>query len=372
MSLFRKAALDALNTPEKLDEPMRLLRQSYWSALVTFALFSSGLLLWSIFGRLPIRIEGSGLLVRADNLQKIQSESSGRVADIFVEKGDCLLKGQRLARIESTKEDLDRRKLISSLQLLVSQNKGEDLLANIRLAEIEKQLNRVNNQALTGAISNDELSNLKQTLVNTRIDILSRSNTRQAAIQDQTNQIKNIDSLILANSFVTSPKSGCVIDSQIKIGEVVQVGATMFELEGNKDQVELQSIAYFAPADGKRLLVGQKVKITPSTTKQQRHGGIQGRITRIMSIPVSEEAVTSRVGNSRWFASLKKGEGPMIEVHTSLPRSASTFSGYDWGGGPGPAIKFTAGTPTSLRVLVEERRPISYVMPILRDLSGIY
>jgi hypothetical protein len=47
-------------------------------------------------------------------------------------------------------------------------------------------------------------------------------------------------------------------------------------------------------------------------------------------------------------------------------------SGYDWGGGPGPDLQLTAGTPTEVRVLVEERRPISYVIPILRDLTGIY
>jgi len=59
-------------------------------------------------------------------------------------------------------------------------------------------------------------------------------------------------------------------------------------------------------------------------------------------------------------------------VLTSLQRKPSTLSGYDWGGGSGPNLKLSSGTPTSVRVLVEERRPISYVIPLLRDLSGIY
>ena len=55
-----------------------------------------------------------------------------------------------------------------------------------------------------------------------------------------------------------------------------------------------------------------------------------------------------------------------------MKRDSSTVSGYDWGGAPGPGMQVTAGTPTEVRVLVEERRPISYVIPILRDLTGIY
>ena len=65
-------------------------------------------------------------------------------------------------------------------------------------------------------------------------------------------------------------------------------------------------------------------------------------------------------------------KGPLIEVKTSLKRDPSTVSRYDWGGGPGPSLQLTTGTPTEVRVLVAERRPISYVIPILRDLTGIY
>ena len=59
-------------------------------------------------------------------------------------------------------------------------------------------------------------------------------------------------------------------------------------------------------------------------------------------------------------------------MRTRLRRSASTYSGYDWGGGDGPRLKLSAGTSTQVRVLVEQRQPISYLVPILRDLSGIY
>ncbi|MFM9109687.1 MAG: hypothetical protein ACKOPN_03640 [Prochlorococcaceae cyanobacterium] len=57
---------------------------------------------------------------------------------------------------------------------------------------------------------------------------------------------------------------------------------------------------------------------------------------------------------------------------TSLQRDPHSRSGYDWGGGGGPDLVLTAGTGTEVSVLVEGRQPISYVIPLLRDLSGIY
>jgi hypothetical protein len=57
---------------------------------------------------------------------------------------------------------------------------------------------------------------------------------------------------------------------------------------------------------------------------------------------------------------------------TSLQRDPHTPSGYDWGGGTGPDLQLSAGTTTEVSVMVEDRQPISYVIPLLRDLSGIY
>ena len=62
----------------------------------------------------------------------------------------------------------------------------------------------------------------------------------------------------------------------------------------------------------------------------------------------------------------------MIEAVTSLERDPHTHSGFDWGGGPGPKLTLSPGTGTGVSVLVEDRQPISYVIPLLRDMSGIY
>ena len=88
---------------------------------------------------------------------------------------------------------------------------------------------------------------------------------------------------------------------------------------------------------------------------------------------MSDKALIKRLGLESLLDAVRiEPKGPLIEVKTTLKRDQSTISGYDWGGGPGPSMQLTAGTPTNVRVLVEERRPISYVIPILRDLTGVY
>ena len=101
MSLFRKNALDALNSPEKLDQPLNLLRQSYWSILISLGGFSLSLILWSVFGRLPVRISGKGVLINKESLQLIQSEIQGRVKELMVDIGECVEEGEAMVHILS-------------------------------------------------------------------------------------------------------------------------------------------------------------------------------------------------------------------------------------------------------------------------------
>ena len=53
-------------------------------------------------------------------------------------------------------------------------------------------------------------------------------------------------------------------------------------------------------------------------------------------------------------------------------RSAAARAELRAAAAPVCKIDVAATPPSDVRVLVEERRPISYVIPILRDLTGIY
>ena len=93
---------------------------------------------------------------------------------------------------------------------------------------------------------------------------------------------------------------------------------------------------------------------------------------------VSKKALMNRLGNTNFveyvqFRNKNSGiELPLIEITTTLEKDINTKSGFDWGGGKGPDLEITKGTITRINVVAEERKPIEYIIPILRNLTGIY
>ncbi len=63
--------------------------------------------------------------------------------------------------------------------------------------------------------------------------------------------------------------------------------------------------------------------------------------------------------------------GGKIEAIAQLQLNSETFSGYKWSSSQGPELAISPGTTTTVRVTVEERSPITFVLPILREWSGI-
>ena len=373
MSLFRKNALDALSSPEKLDQPLRLLRPGQWLLLLSLGGFCLTIGLWSVFGRLPVRISGKGVLIRSNSLTVVQSETAGRILELSNAIGDCVVRGQLMARIDPVSQEMSRKEAQLQLEQLISQDVEEDALGSIRVRQQKAQIARIEKLARSGGISLDELAKRQQELSTLVDSIEARNGQREQQIKQQQARIKARSEEINRIAQIRAPINGCVIDRNVHRGEVAQPGSTLFTLDVGASQTGLESLAFFSPGDGKRLRAGQRVRISPSSTKQQRHGGIEGQVLSIRRLPVNDQALIKRLGLESLLDAVRmQPKGPLIEVKTSLKRDPSTASGYDWGGGPGPAIVITAGTPTEVRVLVEERRPISYVIPILRDLTGIY
>ena len=373
MSLFRKNALDALSCPEKLDQPLRLLRPGQWLLLLSLGGFCLTIGLWSVFGRLPVRISGKGVLIRSNSLTVVQSETAGRILELNNAIGDCVKRGKLMARIDPVTQEMSRKEAEIQLEQLISQDLEEDALGAIRVRQQKAQIARIEKLARSGGIPLDDLARQQRELSSLIYSLASQNGQRQQHIKQQQARIKARSEEINRIAQIRAPINGCVIDRNVHRGEVVQPGSTLFTLDAGGRQNGLESLAFFSPGDGKRLKAGQRVRISPSSTKRQRHGGIEGQVLSIRRLPVNDQALIKRLGlESLLDAVRQQPKGPLIEVKTSLKRDPSTISGYDWGGGPGPAIEISTGTPTEVRVLVEERRPISYVIPILRDLTGVY
>jgi len=373
MSLFRKTALDALSSPEQLNQPLQLLRPSQWVLLISLGVFSLTIVIWSIMGRIPVRVSGRGVLIKPNSLALVQSETTGRITQLPAKVGDCLKQGALMGRLAPVSKEVEMKAAQAQLAQMLLQDQGQDGLGAMRVSQLQSQIKRISHLTNTGAISLDELSERQRELSELLYSIEAENSQREQQIKEQESRIRSRQEEIRRTSLIRAPITGCVIDRDVHSGEVVQTGKTLFTMQAAEDRGVLESLAFFPAKDGKRLRQGQRVRISPTTTKQQRHGGIEGEILSIRPLPVRDEAVVKRLGVKSLLESVRgKPKEPLIEVKTSMKQDPQTPSGYDWGGGSGPVLELTAGTPTKVRVLVEERRPISYVIPILRDLTGIY
>ena len=104
--------------------------------------------------------------------------------------------------------------------------------------------------------------------------------------------------------------------------------------------------------------------VTPTTVQREREGSIVGTVRRVSPFPITQESVINTVGNEEIAkALLQQGGAIEVEVEWSVIQIRTVvFAGLQ-------RIlkkKFSAGTTTTVRITIEQRTPITYLLPILR------
>ena len=87
------------------------------------------------------------------------------------------------------------------------------------------------------------------------------------------------------------------------------------------------------------------------------------------ALPVTAEGVRATVGSAELARALLADQS-RVEIIAVLDTDPSNASGYHWSSSSGPPVPITAGLTGDMRVVVEERAPITYVLPFLRELTG--
>ncbi|MBI3862615.1 MAG: NHLP bacteriocin system secretion protein [Planctomycetia bacterium] len=210
-----------------------------------------------------------------------------------------------------------------------------------------------------------ELRRVALEAVRAELDRSQSEALRESQIMDQRDRIATIEKQLDEQGMIRSPVSGRVVELAVNLGQVIGPGSRCGAVEADDEDAELglRNLVYLPLSSGKRLNPGLKVRVTPTTVQRERYGGILGKVTRVSPYPVTEESATAIVGNPEIVKALAQ-PGGMIEVEVELERDANSFSGFRWTSA-GPKLKFSAGTTTATRITVEERAPITFVLPIL-------
>jgi pyruvate/2-oxoglutarate dehydrogenase complex dihydrolipoamide acyltransferase (E2) component len=168
-------------------------------------------------------------------------------------------------------------------------------------------------------------------------------------------------------SFLVSNASGCVLEVLVKEGGTVEKGSVLATLEPPDDRLEV--LAYLPVADGQRVRPGMKVEVSPATVRWSEFGYLLGRVTRAGKFPASHAGMMRDLENEALVQALSAA-GPCVEVRAELEPDPAAPGGYRWSSSRGPDLPLHHGTPCRVRVTVREQRPISLVLPSVRDLLG--
>lgn len=127
-NLFRKESLERLSSPERLDQLIQIVSPQSWLPLTSLGLLVSSAFVWGIFGRIPITIEGRGVLVYPSKVIAVQSDTSGQLVQLNFKVGDKVKKGDALAIIDQSKMQKQLQQQRYKLASLLMQDRAVSVL----------------------------------------------------------------------------------------------------------------------------------------------------------------------------------------------------------------------------------------------------
>ncbi len=376
--LFRKAALEKLSSPERLDELMHITSPAGWLALGAIGCLLLAIIVWSVVGTISIKVTGKGMLIRGESVLDITSTTSGRLSEVLVRPGDFIEKGTVIARldrpalrlkIQNTRDDLARLESQGSRQTSAQRR----LLSRYRsqAAELRKKIATQEEMVAKGLLTNTTLMRTRAELTAVEQNI-AQLQAQQAGVgnrvEDVRQQLKELENELEATSNIVSPFSGRVVEVAVEAGDQVRAGSRLVTLESAEKPIK--AIIYIPAAEGKKVRPGMEVYVSPTTVRPEEYGFMLGRVATVSDYPVTPEGLRRVLRNEKLIQELTGKTAP-IEVAVELLLDPTTPSGFAWSSSKGPPMKVFSGTICTGNVTVEKKRPISYVLPIFRRTLGL-
>ncbi|MFH2056466.1 MAG: efflux RND transporter periplasmic adaptor subunit [bacterium] len=183
------------------------------------------------FGSLPLTERLSGV-VKARNQIDIYAEVSAVVAEVLVNDGELVERGQPLLKLRDREFQERLKQADAGLEIAAAQAKQ----AAARLKEVQSELSRSETMAERGLISDTELENVQTKTVSAEADFeLAEARVRQSqATVDERREA-------LSQTIVRAPVAGTVGSRNVEVGMLVSSGSRLFTL-GQLDSVRIEVV----------------------------------------------------------------------------------------------------------------------------------
>jgi HlyD family secretion protein len=383
-----------------------------------------GVVGWALFCPVPTEVRGEGVLIYPENAGVLDARAAGQVRRRLVRVGEPVRRGQVLMEIALPVQEKQLQQQKGNLALLERQNAQLDGRDGLRLqaeraaletalAKLREDRRRFDTLQSTYASKlrnlewlarrqvvaplSTEVVGAEQGLTSTgasldqirieekkvvsdyekvKLAVETEALQRRYRIEDLRREIRVTQARLDFDGRVLAERDGRVLDLQVIEGQTVALGQRLGTIgrgpSGDHAADRLKAVAYFSPADARRLPPGLPVEVVPQWNQRGRFGGIEGKVKQVLTLPATEEDISTTVGNPQLAASLVKN-GPVMRAEIELQRDPTSRDGYRWTLSQGSGVfPVREGLTVATYAYVEWRTPISYVLPGFRSLTGGY
>jgi HlyD family secretion protein len=386
-NLFRKAALDKLASPERLDVLMHVAAPRDAIAKWTVLGLLAAVLLWGIFGSIPERIPGQGQLQGGGGTQQIQSSGEGLLTTITVAENTNVTEGQLIATIsgvglqqttqaaQARYQEAQRQAMqiraTESGQIVDLESKRRTFEGQLR--DRQAELARKEPLVKSGDLPGKELESIrsqiefvKSSITDLNVQIASRQSqitNAESMVRQALIDLQQAQNTIAEVTQVRSATTGRVTRVYKQQGDPVSKGDVLVDVEVASAEQEMEIVAFVPASYGQRVKPDDPVQVTVAGIRREDAGFLKGVVTFVSPALVPAERVAAVTKEA-------KQEGASYELKIAPVLDSSTISGYAWSTGKGPPQKFSGAVPVTIDVEVGERTPMRQFLAFVMGLFG--
>ena len=438
---MNKPATSAYTSVRLISSPLR-------AAIIITLLISTGGLLWACLAKVPIYVDGFGLMIRKGNDRRLLSLSEGELHHNFNVEGVVAserdqelfaisqlgiqktaaqtagLAAQVLALTDAPKldrngslgkEKIPRGSLLSWVRAPAQWAALQDSLDAYRLSE--KTLRLTEQELKTIDLSLKKKINLLKNQVVTQTDFLetvrqlnARGYASRAKYLSQQSRVDDIRSEVLSHQERLAANQAQLLQSRIALdsaetelvkalrtysdsslifakhdlfitdvlaphlSEVRQNDAVLRVSKQALSRLPEQIPGFLSQAAAQQVRPGMKVLATPTGMSQAQYGGLLAKVMSVEVLPASLTEVRQSLGS----------EGEANEILDLIPEpilitiqleedpksNDSNKKGLKWSSAGRIPYPVRQGDLLSLQITTQKVRPISLLIPWLRQFSG--
>ena len=303
-NIFRKTAMDSIATPEQLDQQVKIMKPVTWLILVTLIVGLITLVLWSVTGNITNGTSFAGVVFPNSDVKNMTVNYSGIVKDVLVAEGDYIEVGDIIG-------------------VVYNQN------ALDYLEEIKYNMSAGDEGSKEYEAFEEMLAAAKQSYI--------------------------------SNSMITSSYSGYV-QSVKRCNAVVAEGDTIAVIMINDEASTYNEVVVYVPIQTAiTLSLGMEAQISPAFAPREEYGYMEGVITSISSIPITEESILKHMGTLSYVQDILP-EKTCVEVRIKLSLYEASVNSYKWSNPNGENLPVEIGTMCDVFVVTKEQKPINLLL----------